>query len=116
MSTNLEIPGFSIEKFDFSKLPEFGFINYKALFCKFSIAKDMMGTQICYDGQFFGPFDFKDITEAINWLREDSSRYESAKRVFRKTWFRSLKDKFSFSHATYLYWKVIHFFNPNFYL
>jgi len=54
----------------------------------FSIASDSLGTQICSNGQFFGPFDFKNVEEAQAWLEGERGRLDSAKRVYWKVWFR----------------------------
>jgi hypothetical protein len=116
METNIEIPGFKISKIDLNNLPRFGYVSYKRLFCEFSIATDSMGTQIFYNGTFFGPFDFKNIEDAINWVKEDNERLQSLKRVYTKAWFRHFKYLLSWNHTTYLYWKIRHHFDPSFYL
>lgn len=114
--TNLEIPGFKIKKYYFSEMPKFGYIVYKTWFCEFAIATDSMGTQICENGMFFGPMNFVNINEAFVWITNDPKRIEELRKVFRKEWFKKLKYNFTWSHIRHLYWQVIHFFNPNFYL
>jgi hypothetical protein len=113
---NYNIPGFKIADINLSKMPEFGYITYKSLFCKFSISKDSIGTQICFNGTFFGPYDFKNIDEAVQWMQEDNYRCESAKRIFRKVWLKSWGYTFSDAHIIHLVWKVLHGIFPNFYL
>ena len=111
-----DIPGFKVVDYDLPAHGRFGYVRYKALFCRFSIAKDMWGTQFCHDGVFFGPRDFRSISEAVEWVSETPLRYESCKRVYRKVWWRSWKYTFSYRHFEHIVWKVIHHFNPDFYL
>jgi len=85
----VELDGLKISKFDFSELPEFGYVEYRTWFCEFSIATDSMGTQICPHGKFFGKFDFKDIMDAVNWLK-DGNNLSEAKKYYRNVWFHSL--------------------------
>jgi len=110
-----EIPGFVISKLDVDNLPEYGAITYKTLFCEFAIATDDMGTQICYNGRFFGGFH-GNIDAAILWLSYNKERTAECKRFFRKVWFKSWKYTLSYRHFRHLYWKVRHYFQPNFYL
>lgn len=83
------IPGFKLRKIIYLD-KRTGYLEYSAPFCRLFIIRDMLGTQICNNGVFFGPMDFSSIGDAWSWLSSDKIRYESAKRVFRKVWFRHL--------------------------
>lgn len=111
-----ELPGFSIQKLDLDKLPRYGAISYKAFLCRFSIATDDMGTQICYNGTFFGRFGFRNIKEAVDWLCADKQRLESCKRVFRRAYLHHFKYYFTKWYFRHLYWKIRHHFDSEFYL
>lgn len=52
---------------------------------EFAIATDSIGTQICYNGRFFGGFGFVDIEQAIEYVRQNrNDAIEWAKSVYRK--------------------------------
>jgi hypothetical protein len=77
-------------------------IKYKGFLVTFSIATDMLGTQICFDGNFFGPFDLKDVEEGIEFARDHR---EQVIKYFRGCYLRSLKYRFSKRHLKFLVWR-----------
>ena len=108
---NYEIDGLKLVKQSLDN-PKYRYVTYRSWFCQMTIATDDWGTQLCHDGAFYGS-SFRNLEEGVEFLRLTT---EPAKRFFRKVYFRSLKYKFSRRHLTYLYWKVRHHFDPNFYL
>jgi hypothetical protein len=118
-----EIKGLKIKKYHLAdrcalpggvmfSIPKYRFINYSAFLCKIVIATDDMGTQICYNGAFFGGFGFSNIEEAADYLKNNK---EKAIKFFRKVYLHSLKYKFSIRHLEHLYWRIRHHFDPTFY-
>ena len=105
-----EIDGLKIVKASLDD-PKYRYITYKSFLCRITIAPDDMGTHICYNGVFFGG-SFFDLELAVIYLRY---RTKAAKRIFRKVYINWLRYKFSWQHLLYLYWRVRHYFDPNFY-
>jgi len=112
MELDLNIPGLKVDSFDFS-LPDCQYVIYKTFLCEISIATDILGTQICYNGRFFGKSNFRDIYDAISYLRDNK---ESAIKYFRREYIRHFKYYFTIRHLQHIYWKIRHYFDPDFYL
>ncbi len=108
---NYEIEGLKIEKM-FLENPKYRHISYKAFLCRISIATDDMGTQVCFNGQFFGPFHFRNVEEGVECLRENR---KIAIKFFRKAYLDYLKYKFSRGNLKHLYWRFRHYFDSDFY-
>jgi len=111
-----EIPGFRIKKQSVEELPKFGYVLYESLFCEFALATDMMGTQFCSNGAFFGPFGFKTMEEAVAWMNADKKRPKEARKFFTKVWWNGWRYTLSNDRFGHLYWEIRHRINPDFYL
>jgi hypothetical protein len=83
-----EIEGFKITKSELSN-PRYRFIEYSKFLCKIVVATDDMGTQICFNGCFFGPW-FLNLEHGVKYLREN---IKNAERVFKKVYIDYLKYK-----------------------
>ena len=92
--------------------PKYRSISYIAFLCRISIATDDMGTQICFNGSFFGPMLFKDLEEGVEYLR---IHRKGAIKIFRKVYLGYLRYKFSRRNLKHLYWKFRHHFDSDFY-
>ena len=108
---NYKIDGLKIKRSSLDD-PKYRYITYTSFFCEIIIATDDMGTQICYDGIFFGG-TFFDLETAVIYLRY---RTEVAKILFRKVYLQRLRQKFTWRNLSHQYWRVRHYFDPNFYL
>lgn len=115
---NYKISGLRIGKKELDLCSPYRYITYHALFCKIAIATDDWGTQICYNGRFFGKMGFRNLEDAVEYLRENK---EEAVKYFRKCYFERIKRAYFTRQGLqrtieHQYWKIRHHFNPEFYL
>ena len=108
---NYEIDGLKLVKSELGD-SKYRYVMYKGWFYQMTIASDDMGTQLCHNGAFYGR-SFRNVEEGVDFLRLNT---EVCKRFFRKVWLHSLKYKFSGRNLQHQYWRVRHYFDPNFYL
>jgi|SRR3972149_10999727 len=107
---NYNIDGLIIKSFSLTN-SRYRYIRYAGYLCEIVIATDDWGTQICYDGMVYGK-SFNNLEEGVEYLREHK---KDAVKFFRKLFLFKLKSKFSWRYLRHLYWKIRHYFNPNFY-
>jgi hypothetical protein len=95
-----EIDGLTIAKAELDD-PKYRYITYKTWLCVITIATDDMGTNICFNGCFFGGF-FPTLEMAVIYLRANK---EKAIKFFRQVYIEYLKYKLSRRHFRYLIWR-----------
>lgn len=91
--------------------PKYRYITYTSFLCEITIATDDMGTQICYNGVFFGS-NFVDLEQGVRYLRLHT---KGAKIIFRAVYLNQLRQKFTWGNLMHQYWRVRHYFDPTFY-
>jgi len=113
---NYEIDGLKISSSSSYENGRYAHATYEGFLYKISVAKDDMGTQICYNGRFFGG-SFTDMNDAVEYLRQNK---EEAIKFFRGAYIARMKRKLSRKgmkrYARHTYWRIRHHFQPDFYL